>query len=640
MAKHRKEQGLDQDEITQIFDIMARQARFTPAQTLPQVVQAVLQKLSSLEIPSFYSEEAQVVIVDMMKQTNCEPLVQPYLQYCSERRYLDERKSKQQRSSHAMRKPPQSDRSHGRYFVVTPKDECLPWEKEKITTALEREGEIPYEVASQIAHVVESKIFQSQLRHITTAQIRELVNNELFSMGYRTQLQKKGMLGLPKFNLKSMLYHEYQQGVTQEVGELIAAIASTILHQYSLEEVFGQEVVDAHLSGLMHIEGIAWPVQIFSTLLKPAITSIFGELESPEEQVVAILTAAEKFLPYTLHSCNIVGIDSYLKSSEVPTLRALIAGLSHHFYRSFPYAFWLQRPPGEFSDRLFQVYQEIDKRNLRNFLPALTIPVDRQSFGPSRPSLLRMCEMARRIRKVTFMFRENTPAVWPDPANLPFAFDSIALNLVHAALLAGKHQLGEFWNKLSELMLLVIRAHLDKKRFFSSLAEGPLRLLFQDKSKDLQGLENMAGFVEVIGLPEAIYYLTDLEMDEGEGWEMAIQTLARIKELAESAWQKHLIHICPVDYMRTSEAQQRFAKTDMEKFPEARNLFCDSVYTKGPHFRLGHNLTLREKIRREGQLHRYLPSAIALMPEMDENELCELLRFTFEETEAMALRIC
>lgn len=512
-------------------------------------------------------------------------------------------------------------------------NEHIPWDKNKIANALELESNLPQDIAEEIAQAVEAKVQRNHVRDMTPAQIRELVNGELLSRGY-PHIQRQSLLSIPKFNLKSLLYPDHCHRAARDIPQLFSAIASIVLSQYSMEEVFAQDVVDAHIAGEIHIEGISFPMKIFAVLFYPQIRSIFADGNNPEDFIISLMVETEKILPFVHDSVNIYHLDKYLHP-EISLIRSLLVALTHNFYRIAPFCFILENPPGEFASQLITVYREADILNKRGLLPHLAIPIHEESFRKHREAhTAQVCELALDMRKVTFWFKDSYPN-WPDPSRICWALDSISLNLVRAACHA-KKQLGKFWNEIGRIFGIAVKAHLDKKRFLLSLAEGPLQGLFEDeKLGDKPGC-----FLEIVGLPESVLYLTGREMSDEEGWEVAVQTLARLQELGQNVAADHGIEMRMVDYLRNNKAEKRFVSLDMEKFPDLKQTFPETVYTKGPHFRLATPMPPKEMIMREGKLHRYLPCAVPLMPEIDQRELLEILRYASQETEAVALRIC
>jgi hypothetical protein len=639
MNKSRRAKLLEQaEELTHILETAARQVQVEATASMPQLTTIILQKLIEHGLETFHDDKARNVVVTVLEELRYAALIPPYLRYCQEREQMAASAAHVVR--HTAAACDEADKpaveTTGDSPVVTSGNEYLPWEKNKIAQALEREGQIPMDVANQVAHVVESKILHAKIRYIATAQIRELVNSELFAMGYRAQLQKQSLLGIPKFNLKCLLYPEYQQGATKDMDGLLHEIAAVILRQYALEEVFGQEVLDAHLSGKIHIEAVSWPMKIFALLL-PSHALNLKDLTA-EEQVFTLSSDVELLLPFIYHSILLCGADAVAQPPHAPWLRLFLLSLSRNFSRPAPCTLSLTRAPGIFTDTLCQVYQEIDSRNLRHCLPAFVLPLNGE-WSELLPALSSLCPFACRMHKVTFALRPPYLAEWPGAGETSWALDSLAINLVEAAYRAGKQQVGKFWDELAAFFRLVILVHLDKKRFFISLAQGPLQTFCQPPWQPLYPMAGIGCFLEIVGLPEAVLYLTGQEMSEGEGWELAVQTLTRLNELAINAMHTHNIHILLTDYMQNSEAQERFCRLEQQN-GKHQDVFAGTVYTKGPHFRLGTTLSLREKIRREGMLHRLMPATVSLMPEMDSAELTELLRFARDETECLAIRVC
>lgn len=534
--------------------------------------------------------------------------------------------------------------------VITTQDQYVPWNRGKITAALEREANIPLEVANLVAESVEAKIKKLQITHITTSQIRELVDSELFSMGHPIYRQRQSIMGISKFNLKNWLYPQYQQGTSENIGDLVNHVASVIFRQYSMEEVFAPEIAEAHLSGAIHIKGLSWPMKFFSLLFDIKESGLFEKSMCPEELLAYLIAAIEKIHPYVYGPLNLCGIDTCLqnlptcsqkgKNKAVSYIRSLLVGLTHNYNKLPAYCFVCHNTPGDFSKQLYSAYSDIDRKNKRGFLPTIVQPISSESFETtSKSALLDICRLSVQMRKVTFSLRQPYLAAWPNPKKITWVLDTIAINLVQASCKAGEKQLGKFWDKLSEIFSIVVKAHLDKKRFFGSLAEGPLKNFFQNFGGRQSPLTTAGCFLEIVGLPESVLYLTGKEMNEEEGWEVAIQTLARLKELADDAIEKHGIHLYLVNYMKTGEAEQRFVKLDSERFPFLENFFPEATYTKGPHFRTTASLSSKEQIEREGILHRYIPSTIILMPELDPQELFELLQFAHIKTQAVGLCI-
>lgn len=146
------------------------------------------------------------------------------------------------------------------------KDETFPWDKRKIADALSKEADFSDEVASEIAGVVEQRVFSSGLNRISTTLIRELVDNELFERGYNKKLEKQVVIGMPKYDLEELIMSKNKENsniATNNPEAINLAIAENTLKQYALQEVFSKDVADAHLSGMVHLHDLGYPTRVY-----------------------------------------------------------------------------------------------------------------------------------------------------------------------------------------------------------------------------------------------------------------------------------------------------------------------------------------------------------------------------------------
>lgn len=145
-------------------------------------------------------------------------------------------------------------------------DIISPWDKGRIIKALESEADLDEMVAADIASAVEKKILASGIQRISTSLIREFVDNELFERGLDAKLQKQTSLGMPKFDLEQLIFSKAQENsnITANNPEAInLTIAETILKQYALQEVFSNDVAEAHLSGMIHLHDLGYPTRVY-----------------------------------------------------------------------------------------------------------------------------------------------------------------------------------------------------------------------------------------------------------------------------------------------------------------------------------------------------------------------------------------
>lgn len=148
-------------------------------------------------------------------------------------------------------------------LVSTSTEETVtPWERNRIINALVKEAKLSTAVAEKIAKKVEEKILSLNFTNVSTALIRELVDNELFTRGYEKIWRKQKIIGMPTYDLKRLFLSKTKENsniATNNPEAINLAIAENTIKQYMLQEVFSQEVSDAHLKGVIHIHDLGYP---------------------------------------------------------------------------------------------------------------------------------------------------------------------------------------------------------------------------------------------------------------------------------------------------------------------------------------------------------------------------------------------
>ena len=215
-------------------------------------------------------------------------------------------------------------------LVYTPQEEVLlPWDKNRITNALMKECQLSPAVANAIATAVETKVFRSGLREITTTLIREMVNNELLLRGYRKKLATQQILGVPVYNLEGIIYSKSKENsnISQNNPEAVnLTIAEQILKQYSLQRVFSPEVAEAHLRGIIHIHDLGYPTRVYCSSHSLEYLKKYGlELENLD---TSSLPAA--------HARTLTGhLNTFLASMQAYYAGALGVGYLNIFYAPY-----------------------------------------------------------------------------------------------------------------------------------------------------------------------------------------------------------------------------------------------------------------------------------------------------------------
>jgi ribonucleoside-triphosphate reductase len=153
-------------------------------------------------------------------------------------------------------------------LMVTPltKDEILSWDKAKVASALQKEAGLGAALANEIASAVERKIVDSNLTHIPTSLIREIVDNELFVRGLNKKLTQQVTIGMPTYDLETLIFSKSKENanINSNNPEAInLAIAETTLKQYALQRIFSKDISESHMKGEIHLHDLGYPIRVY-----------------------------------------------------------------------------------------------------------------------------------------------------------------------------------------------------------------------------------------------------------------------------------------------------------------------------------------------------------------------------------------
>ncbi len=148
----------------------------------------------------------------------------------------------------------------------TTENMTLPWDKSRIIEALQKETSLGYEQSRSIAKSVENRAFAWNGSTISTALVREMVNNELEERGHHDSLKNTAQFSISKPVLEGLLFSKSDENsniknnnpeaVTQTIGEIV-------LKQYALRFLFGEELERAHATGRIHIHDLGFPDRVY-----------------------------------------------------------------------------------------------------------------------------------------------------------------------------------------------------------------------------------------------------------------------------------------------------------------------------------------------------------------------------------------
>ena len=159
------------------------------------------------------------------------------------------------------------------------RDELRPWNKQLIALALEKEADVPPQVAAEIASTVEQRVIASGMNRISTSLIRELTDNELFERGLSGSLERQASLGMPMFDLENLVLSKSNENsnIASNNPEAInLSIAENTLKQYALKKIFSKDVAEAHLQGMVHLHDLGYPTRVYCSSHSLEYLKLYG----------------------------------------------------------------------------------------------------------------------------------------------------------------------------------------------------------------------------------------------------------------------------------------------------------------------------------------------------------------------------
>ena len=141
-----------------------------------------------------------------------------------------------------------------------------PWDRSKITLQLMKETGLSMEIANAVAKAVENRIISGEFSTVTTALIRELVNNELYERGLREQLRNLAVYSVPRDFLEKLIYTKSVENsniVNNNPEAVSLSISELVLKQWALETVYSPDVKRAHDTGAIHVHDLGYPHRVY-----------------------------------------------------------------------------------------------------------------------------------------------------------------------------------------------------------------------------------------------------------------------------------------------------------------------------------------------------------------------------------------
>jgi len=157
-----------------------------------------------------------------------------------------------------------------------------PWSRVRIVAALVSEADVPRALAEEVAARVEERVFASGWKRVSTALVRELVDNELLERGLADALRRTRPVGIPRHDLSRWISSpdaDAEPGAAARALE--ARVAGEILRRYTLEDLLPDALQDALADGDFGLEDLDRVHQDLA-LAAPCDLFVAGEFDPPK----------------------------------------------------------------------------------------------------------------------------------------------------------------------------------------------------------------------------------------------------------------------------------------------------------------------------------------------------------------------
>jgi len=142
----------------------------------------------------------------------------------------------------------------------------LPWDRTRIVRQLVGKTDLSTELAISVAKAVENQVINGEMTTVTTALIRELVNNQLAERTHGTQLRDLSLYRVPRDFVERLMYDKSEENsniVSNNPEAVNLGLAELILKQWGLDTIFSRDVKRAHDTGAIHLHDLGYPHRVY-----------------------------------------------------------------------------------------------------------------------------------------------------------------------------------------------------------------------------------------------------------------------------------------------------------------------------------------------------------------------------------------
>jgi ribonucleoside-triphosphate reductase len=287
---------------------------------------------------------------------------------------------------------------------------------------------------------------------------------------------------------------------------------------------------------------------------------------------------------------------------------------------------------------LFDVYKEGDGSGRPFFFPKPLVHITDKFFETDghEEFLIHICDVAGSMGNTYFVFDRGDTAKISECCRLSFkleqsdiedakkpwrmrytALQNITLNLPRIAYISNWDE-DKLFQSIDKLMKLVVKAHMQKRRFIESLLslgdEGCLSLLAMKKEDEpYLRMKRATYLIGLLGLNEMVQFHTGFQLHESEeALKFGLKVVAHLhllcKKFSEEYGMKFVLEQTPAE-----STAYRFAKLDLEHYQEhARNVIKGDIntgsvyYTNSTYLNISYPINPIDRVKKEGIFHNLI----------------------------------
>jgi len=297
----------------------------------------------------------------------------------------------------------------------------------------------------------------------------------------------------------------------------------------------------------------------------------------------------------------------------------------------------MEQTARDFAIELMKVWEAGDKYGIQFAFPKCDLHVSRSAFENKEDRMVfeAGCRLAAKNGSTYFMFdrdgagatlaqccrlkeRVTDPYLLKHPEKIRFTgFQNVTINLPQAAF-RGKTLNGTL-TEINRAMDLAMKAHMQKRAYIQKLLDtpgSPLRALGvpSDDGDPYVDLKKATYIIGLIGLNEAVQYLTGKELHESKGaFETGLLIVDKMYQKVDALRKEYNLKIT-LEETPAESATQKLAKGDLVRFAsEARKVVKGDLkkapyYTNSIHLDPGADVSITDRIEMQAKFHDMIES--------------------------------